>query len=280
MKWTKEELNFLKKLIDECYNYVEISEKLNRSVGSIHSKVYKLGLRLVHKVISKCYYCESMIEDYKSSNRKFCSNSCSSKYNNKNRQLDYNKFKESICVKCGEGIIVNIRSSNNKCKCEKCKKENKREYYKKRRLENRKVKVKKVSYKSEIRKCKLCENIAPYRKTYCDECSYSYYEIYRPRCNFNFNLSDYPNEFNFDLIREYGWYSPSNKNNNLNGISRDHIYSVRDGFINNIDPKIISHPANCQLLIHKDNNSKNKKSEITINDLFLKIKEFDKKYNK
>lgn len=84
--------------------------------------------------------------------------------------------------------------------------------------------------------------------------------------------------FDFSIIEKYGWYSPSNKRNNLGGVSRDHIYSVMEGFKNNIDSKILSHPANCQLMIHNDNISKGNKSSITLEELLEKIKEWDKKY--
>jgi len=104
------------------------------------------------------------------------------------------------------------------------------------------------------------------------------YQKYRNDCNFNFNLADYENEFDFTLVYEYGWYSPTNKNNNLGGVSRDHMFSVREGFEKDIDPKIISHPANCRLMIHSENISKNKKSIITIEELLERIKEFNKKY--
>lgn len=102
---------------------------------------------------------------------------------------------------------------------------------------------------------------------------------YRMDCKFNFNLADYKEEFDFKLVKEYGWYSPSNKKNNLGGVSRDHMFSIREGFEMNIDPKILSHPANCQLLIHSKNISKHRKSSITLEELLTKIEEFDKKYN-
>ena len=96
---------------------------------------------------------------------------------------------------------------------------------------------------------------------------------------FNFNLASYPEEFDFPLIKEFGWYSPTNKKDNLGGVSRDHILSVRFGFLNNIDPKIIAHPANCQLLLHSDNISKNHRSHISLEDLLLKIEKWEKKYH-
>jgi hypothetical protein len=50
------------------------------------------------------------------------------------------------------------------------------------------------------------------------------------------------------------------------------MYSVRDGFINKIDPEIIKHPANCKLMIHTENNKKNYNSSITIDVLKERIK--------
>lgn len=104
-------------------------------------------------------------------------------------------------------------------------------------------------------------------------------KYYRSQCAFNFNLKDFPDEFNFSLIEEFGWYKAKNRGNNLNGISRDHIVSVKYGFKNNIDPKIISHPANCQLLRHNDNVSKNSKCDLSLEELLLKIEQWNIKYN-
>jgi hypothetical protein len=101
---------------------------------------------------------------------------------------------------------------------------------------------------------------------------------YRRACQFKFNLSDYPTEFNFELVTEHGWYSPTNKKNNIRGVSRDHIISVRYGYDNKIDPKIISHPANCQLLLHSDNVSKYTKNGLTLMELEDKINKWNSKY--
>lgn len=96
--------------------------------------------------------------------------------------------------------------------------------------------------------------------------------LYRQRCNFDFNFEDYPNKFDFMLVEQYGWYSPSNKGNNLNGVSKDHMVSVRTGFELGIDPSIIKHPANCKLMLHRENQSKREKSSITVNELLERIK--------
>ena len=102
---------------------------------------------------------------------------------------------------------------------------------------------------------------------------------YRADCAFKFNLSDYPDEFNFSLIEQHGWYKASNRGNNLTGISRDHIVSVRHGFDNNIDSSLISHPANCQLLQQGINASKGKKCGLTFEELLVSISDWNNKYS-
>ena len=103
---------------------------------------------------------------------------------------------------------------------------------------------------------------------------------YRGMCTFKFALRDFPTSFDFSLVEQNGWYTAKNRGNNLNGVSRDHIVSVQYGFDNNIDPLIISHPANCPLLRHNDNVSKGKKSNMTIEELVLKIQEWDDRYRR
>jgi hypothetical protein len=102
---------------------------------------------------------------------------------------------------------------------------------------------------------------------------------YRAECQFRFSLKDYPEEFDFTLIEKYGWYSASNRGGNLKGVTRDHIVSVAYGFENNLDPKLISHPANCQLMLHGENAAKNGRCDISMPELELKIKEWNAKYS-
>ncbi len=102
-------------------------------------------------------------------------------------------------------------------------------------------------------------------------------KLYSYQCRFTFSISNYPQLFSdiSSLIKEYGWYSASNKGNNLSGCSRDHLYSVSDGFKNNVDPKIMSHPMNCKIVPHRENQSKNKNSTITLSELMEQIKLFE-----
>jgi hypothetical protein len=101
---------------------------------------------------------------------------------------------------------------------------------------------------------------------------------YRKDCSFKFNLADYPEEFDFTLIEQHGWYKPKNKGDNLGGVSRDHLVSVRYGFDNNLPSEHLSHPANCALLRHGDNVSKGVKNSITYEELLERIKVWDTKY--
>lgn len=101
---------------------------------------------------------------------------------------------------------------------------------------------------------------------------------YRQDCSFRFSLKDYPNEFDFKLIKEFGWYYAKNRGNNPNGVSRDHMYSVKQGFLNGIDPKIISHPANCRLVRQCENASKGDGCIITLEELLDRIRIWDNKY--
>lgn len=103
-------------------------------------------------------------------------------------------------------------------------------------------------------------------------------KYYRQRCDFQFSLSDYPEEFDFSLVEKLGWYSAKNHGDNMGGVSRDHIVSVRYGFDNKIDPKIISHPANCRLLPHNQNVSKGSDNGMSIDDLLIKIDAWNAKY--
>ena len=130
------------------------------------------------------------------------------------------------------------------------------------------------------KKCRYCDEfkVSKKHKLICDDCRMGYYGAYRPTCEFKFDVNDFKEEFNFALIEQYGWYSPSNKRNNLNGVSRDHSYSVRDGFINKIATEVIAHPANCKLMKHSDNNFKNYDSSITLDELKDKIKLWNKKH--
>lgn len=101
-------------------------------------------------------------------------------------------------------------------------------------------------------------------------------------CKFKFSISQFPEWFDSELIRNHGWYStPGSRTGqrNLNGVSRDHRLSIDYGFRNNIPPAIIRHPANCELVLHRKNQEKNSKSSITYAQLLEDIKTFQTIYS-
>ena len=104
------------------------------------------------------------------------------------------------------------------------------------------------------------------------------FENYYKKCKFTFNVYQYDKWFDLTLLEQCGWYKAKNRGDNLDGISRDHKFSVKEGFINNIDPRLISHPANCELKKHRENQSKHTKCSLTLEQLIEEIKKFDTIY--
>lgn len=140
-----------------------------------------------------------------------------------------------------------------------------------------------------IRNCAFCEIILPYRRVknkYCsDICrknkqrqAFNAFKIYRCDAKFKFALNKYPNEFDFSLIKEHGWYKAKNHGNNLDGVSRDHMYSIKEGYKSKVDPRLIAHPANCKLMRHTKNFQKWTTCSITLDELYNRIKNWDLKY--
>jgi len=200
----------------------------------------------------KCGQCGKPIP-FKNKKNKFCNRSCSNSFNNKytNKNKDYKGF----AFKISESL---------------------KEHYKNKET-SKKLKI-----------CINCNNeFSVDNKYFCSTLcrkehsrkNMSSYIIYKANSQFKFSLNEYQKEFDFELIEKYGWYSPKNsKNPNINGVSRDHMLSINDGFLNKIDPEIISHPANCKLMRHSQNISKNKKSTITLEELEEKILIFNNRY--
>ena len=156
---------------------------------------------------------------------------------------------------------------------------------------NRKNRLKLIKSGKYIKQTKLCKNcdskfVTRHDNIFCSrKCLKEYrrisilaYRKYVLDCRFNFPLQNYPDEFDFSLFDKYGTYKAKNRGDNLNGISRDHIVSMKYGFENNISSEIIRHPANCQLLTQSQNSLKHIKCGMTIEELLNKIKSWDEKY--
>ena len=95
--------------------------------------------------------------------------------------------------------------------------------------------------------------------------------VYKEQCQFN--LAGVIERIEgFELLKQHGIY---HRLHNKHGVVRDHIVSVHYGYKNNIDPKVISHPANCRFILHSQNAKKTFKCELTIEDLMKRIDKWD-----
>lgn len=79
-----------------------------------------------------------------------------------------------------------------------------------------------------------------------------------------------------DKLKRIGVF---NVKTNRNGLVRDHKFSRRNGFLLQIFPEILRHPANCELITHSENISKREKNSITLDQLFDKIVTFTQLYD-
>jgi hypothetical protein len=101
--------------------------------------------------------------------------------------------------------------------------------------------------------------------------------LYRRECKFKFTENDWPELFNQELIERYGWYSPKNSSKpNLTGVCWDHLFRIEDGFRLGIDPEIMRHPANAELVTWPEN-IRRRRSQISFDELLKRIDNFGKK---
>lgn len=135
------------------------------------------------------------------------------------------------------------------------------------------LRCEKIKKKSEFRKASASKDGL---QVYCNKCQDSFIpkengwrkytskelnrvNLYRDRVKrlTNENYRKYFNIINpFKLNRSSGKYS------------LDHIYSVQDGFDNNVSIEIISSPVNLRMITINENSIKGKKSYITLDELF------------
>ena len=204
--------------------------------------------------LASCLQCGT--EFTKKGSLKFCNSSCAATYNN------------------------SIRSTESRAKQAKTLRIRFPKKIKIPRIKTLKTKMPRIKH------CASCDAVLDdNHKKYCLSC-YGNIRHYRSLAKFTFNVFDYPDEFNLELVNMHGWFSPNgykrrNKDVNLNGVSRDHMFTIADGFRLGIDPRILAHPANCKVMIHNGpggNNAK-KYSSITYQGLMKRISDWDHKYS-
>lgn len=250
--------------------------------------------------MTKCTNCDTLFTLLPGSHGKFCSVQCSSHYNSsirKEKNIQKYLLNPKQCKHCSDVIPYDKRTTNKFCS-KSCAAKFNNAVKDWSNITTGPVPKPKPAKQKKSNRFQLSNTDGPYTRIYLCTCKHTGIQWYSPtvrtihpsaatsrsmysyQCRFTFGIKQYPEWFATasELIQTYGWYAAANRGNNLNGCSRDHLFSVSDGFKNNIDPSIISHPANCRIIPHKENQSKNKKSIITLAELYERIEEFNSKY--
>lgn len=236
---------------------------------------------------SICQYCAKLFTVTVGSYGKFCSLSCGITFRNKiNLEKTKNKYllNPTQCVNCLESLPYDKRK-NKFCSKSCSAKTTNLAFPRKRgptaveKLPYSNIRFILCTYTNQYYSNKNPDGSVRRSSPYVNNQKQKYYKDAR----FMFNVYHYPEEFDINLINQLGWYTcPGMKRKgqlkNTLGVSRDHIISISYGFINNIDPKIISHPANCQIIPHSQNKKKHTKCNISVSELEEKIKQWNKKY--
>lgn len=267
---------------DECDNNITD----NRTYCSLHCRnVYvnkhlrdytKISKTFIKKRTEKidtyndnpkhCLCCGKDLPYDKDSRKKFCNRSCSATYNN----MHPVKMKRNY----SEASLNNLRIVASRNFAHKGKKAGD-------------LSVMAQEYSIHQNYCSVCGLPLEFKYRNRKFCGVSCRRVsdsnrmrtrntYKSLCKFRFSISKY--EFGSELIKKYGWYNASNHGNNLNGVSRDHMMSIDFGYSEMINPLLLAHPANCELMQHNDNSSKYKHCSITLAELLNRINEFDQKY--
>lgn len=94
-------------------------------------------------------------------------------------------------------------------------------------------------------------------------------EKYYAECSFKqWPKKVWENISGYELISKLGMFHPVN---NPQGAVRDHIVSKNYGWKNSIDPDVISHPANCQIIDNYANIKKGARTDLSIPILLERI---------
>lgn len=233
----------------------------------------------------KCAYCEK-----ETKNPKYCSLSCQVTHRNKvvrEKNIEKYNSKPSKCKNCDVVLAYDDRNNSfcsNSCSAlfnnskrilsEKAKENIKQSMLKRLKKEG------KIIYPYTPVKFYICEITG---KPYCNKNEKGYVrkaspytktekQIYYEKAAFKFNVYDYPEHFDLKLLEERGWYTcpgkkRKNSKKNVDGVSRDHLVSISEGFKMGYPPEDLAHPANCRLVLHSENKRKAGSSLISYEDL-------------
>ena len=250
-----------KSTVEKCTKANEI--RFNNELGEI--KKYKVVCS--NPKCKKEFYVEEREKQFPMKEKYFCCRSCANSHERteESKNLTSHKLIE-YCRSVGKNIYGHEKRicANENCNNEFISRNSKHNFC-----------CKKCAREQRARN----EQIEKYKNIECEEQIKGFvFNLYKKQCKFDFSLNKFPNEFNFELIKENGWYKAKNHGDNLNGVSRDHMFSINQGFKEKINPYYISHPANCQLLLHSHNSSKHSKCSVTKEELIERVKQWNEKY--
>lgn len=188
-----------------------------------------------------CNYCSRIFTVIaRNKKQKFCSRECFKLFNKNHNVLD----------KC---IVCNI-DLNRKLQKKFCSNSCSATYNNSIRTTESRLKQKQKLKETLVISGK---NRSDPKEKYYAECSFGYW----PK-------SIWENLPGFNLISKLGMFHPTQ---NPNGVVRDHVVSKNYGWQHSIDPRIISHPANCQIITNTQNIKKGTRSDLSLTLLMEKI---------
>lgn len=205
------------------------------------------------KSLKPCKHCNKLFKPA-AGRLYFCNHSCSASFNNTKRGPRSEETKEKISR--------SLRKNEKK-------------------LKPKKVKTEVVGPYSKlfICKCNHCKAkfISRMKKQHCPQHRHLYSISNKSGYKFTFNVYHYPDLFDINLLKSVGWFGPGGKSGrwNINGLSRDHKVSITEAIVNNYDPYYITHPLNCELMPHSQNNIKKTNSSIAYNELKQMVDAYD-----
>lgn len=203
------------------------------------------------KIFGNCLHCDKQIRGY--NKNKFCNSSCAASYNNTH---------SNPTRKYGPAPVVGPNGESNK------------------ELQRIRASEKRWTYNIAGPYSKLYNNVCNHcgdtklgrnTRKYCDKHVDLYSHNQRGLYWFSFNLADYPELFDFTLLKQHGMRSDTNPS----GVVRDHRVSVADAIKYQYDAYYIRHPVNCELMLSLDNSRKYTSSSITYDELIQQVDIWD-----
>lgn len=230
----------------------------------------------------RCARCSNPLEYQKQHSNQFCSNSCSAQTHNAKRGAR----SEETRLRISKTLKSKDKKTSLLCKisfCVICHSVIKNRYGK---VCSRSCQNKMTSQQRLQHPVKMSQE-TEWKRRYALYCHYAdvpvsfdefktkkqndetAWTLYRKQCRFLFRakLSVLEKVKGYDLLK--------NSNPVYREYSLDHMLSVSYGFYNDVDPTIIAHPANCEVLTISENSRKGSSCSITLEELKKRINDWN-----